>query len=233
MLPVIGEGVEMSDAEAVATIDRVADGRDPAGLLVLLAEDHPIYNQRGSAVVSRLRGWVLLALERTGVTEDALPFVLEELESGLDPYAVAAAARALRAYAAPSETFSPFLLQAFTNMTGRDEPLSFEAYDDYAVGSGATSPIREILKTLACVRACGQASGCGRRGPAPEAWHRASKEARASRARAVRHSRGGGTQHRWVLHVGGRSAPAFPGGGNRTPATRSPRSCLRTRRAHG
>jgi len=151
VLPVTGEGAETSEAEVAALVDSLAASGRQADLLDLLREDHAIYDQRGGAAVSRMRGWVLLALERGGITQDALLFVLEELESGLDPYPVAAAARALRAYAAPSEAFAPFLLQALTNMAGHDEPLSFEAYGEYAVDSSATSPIREILITLAWV----------------------------------------------------------------------------------
>ena len=38
----------------------------------LLREDHPVYDQRGTATVVRMRGWVLLALARTGVPDAAL-----------------------------------------------------------------------------------------------------------------------------------------------------------------
>jgi protein SCO1 len=144
----IGEGVETSEAAIAAHVDALTAAGRQADLLDLLREDHPIFDQRGAAAVSRLRGWILLALARGGVSHDALPFVLEELEAGLDPYPVGAAARALRAYGARSEGFAPFLRQALGNMAGRDEPLSFETYGEYAVESSETSPIREILLTL-------------------------------------------------------------------------------------
>jgi hypothetical protein len=53
----------------------------------------------------RMRGWVLIALARTGVTDAELLFVLEELDTELDAYLVAAAARALRTYARPCPDF--------------------------------------------------------------------------------------------------------------------------------
>ena len=141
-------GVETSEEQIAELIESLAAPDRQVDLLALLCEDHRIYDQRSPAAVSRLRGWILLALGRQTLSDEALPFVLEELESGLDPYPVAAAARALRAHSERSGTFAPFLLQAFTNMAGRDEPLSFRAYGEYAVASGQTSPIREILLTF-------------------------------------------------------------------------------------
>src|SRR4029453_2136689 len=86
-------------AAFISTLGRDAGGR--AELIDLLREDHEIYDQRGTAAVVRLRGWVLLALACTGITDETLVFVLEELDTGLDPYLVAAAAGALRSYPDP------------------------------------------------------------------------------------------------------------------------------------
>ncbi|MGH9195846.1 MAG: SCO family protein, partial [Acidimicrobiia bacterium] len=92
---------------------------------------------------------VLLALARVGVSDQALLFVLEELDTGADAYLVAAAARALRSYPTPAEGFAPFVMRAITNIRYRDEPVSFENYGEYAVSSTGTSPVRELLATLA------------------------------------------------------------------------------------
>jgi len=107
-----------------------------------------IYAQRGAATTVRMRGWVLIALARAGVPDAALLFVLEELDAGVDPYLVAAAARALRSYPSPSPAFAPFVTRALTNIRYRDEPVSFENYGEYAVSSTGTSPVRELLSTL-------------------------------------------------------------------------------------
>ena len=134
-------------AEFVSALAGSPDGHD--NLVDLLSEDHPVYDQRGAAAIVRMRGWVLLELSHIGVSETALPFVLEELESGLDSYLVAAAARALRSYHSPSQAFVPFVRRAMTNMSGRDEPQSFEQYGEYATSSTGTSAIHELDATLA------------------------------------------------------------------------------------
>ena len=95
-----------------------------------------------------MRGWVLLALARAGVSDTGLLFVLEELDTGVDPYLVAAAARALRSYPSPSPAFARFVTRALTNIRYRDEPVSFDNYGAYAVSSTGTSPVRELLATL-------------------------------------------------------------------------------------
>jgi protein SCO1/2 len=75
--------------------------------------------------------------------------VLEELDTGADAYLVAAAARALRSCPNPTESLAPFVMRALTQIRYRDEPVSFERYGDYAVSSAGTSPVRELLATLA------------------------------------------------------------------------------------
>ena len=124
---------------------------DPARhnqLTELLHEDHEIYDQRGAATTVRLRGWLLIALARVGVSDAALIFVLEELDTGTDPYLVAAAARALRAYPIPTEAFAPFLIRAINNIRFRNDPVSFEAYGEYAFDEESTNPVAELLTTL-------------------------------------------------------------------------------------
>jgi protein SCO1/2 len=139
-----------SESQFAAMVDALAD--DPerrVDLADLLREDHPLYEQRGATTIVRMRGWVMLALARAGVSDAALAFVLEELETGIDPYLVAAAARALRSYASPSAALAPFVIRALTNIRYRDEPVSFETYGEYALSSAGTSPVRELLASLA------------------------------------------------------------------------------------
>lgn len=139
-----------SESQFAALVDALAT--DPARreeLTDLLREDHPLYDQRGTATAVRMRGWVLLALARAGVSDAALLFVLEELDTGAHAYLVAAAARALRSYPSPSAAFAPFVMRALTSIRYHDEPVSFETYGEYAVSATGTSPIRELLATLA------------------------------------------------------------------------------------
>jgi protein SCO1 len=132
----------------VDALDADADAARRAQLIDLLREDHPVYNQRGGATVSLMRGWVLVALARAPVSDEALPFVLEELDTGVDPYLVAAAARALRSYPHPSPALTPFVMRAIEQIRYHDDPVSFDEYGEYSPAS-ATSPLRELFKTLA------------------------------------------------------------------------------------
>jgi protein SCO1 len=140
---------ELSEARFAEIVDDLAGSRDTGGLLDLLREANPCYSQRGSAAIVRMRGWVLLAFCKTGLPEDGLPFLLEELDAGMDPYLVAAAARALRFYPARAPDFAPFVLRALKTMAGRDEPVSFAAFGEYAVADGGTSAVRELIETVA------------------------------------------------------------------------------------
>jgi cytochrome oxidase Cu insertion factor (SCO1/SenC/PrrC family) len=140
----------MSEPQFASLVDAIASDPDRRGQLTgLLRENHTIYAERGTAAIARMRGWILLAMARTGVSDAALVFVLEELDSGTDPYLVAAAARALRSSRRPHASFAPFVMGALANIRYRDEPVSFEAYGEYAVSASGTSPVRELLATLA------------------------------------------------------------------------------------
>jgi protein SCO1/2 len=138
--------VDALDADANA--DHHVGAARRARLIDLLREDHPVYDQRGGATVSLMRGWVLAALSRAPVSDEALPFVLEELDTGVDPYLVAAAARALRSYPHPGPALAPFVMRAIEQIRYHDDPVSFDEYGEYSPSS-ATTPLCELFKTLA------------------------------------------------------------------------------------
>ena len=119
----------------------------PEELLSLLPEQHPLYAGRSTNETTRLRGFILAAFERTGLPEEALAYVLEELESGNDAYLVAAAARALRG-TRPSPAFAPYLRKAQRNIQYHDMPVTFDAYKPSWPFANATSAKEEIRKTL-------------------------------------------------------------------------------------
>jgi protein SCO1 len=140
----------LSEPQFAALVDALSTDPARRGRLTdLLREDHRLYDQRGAATIVRMRGWVLLALARAEVSDAALIFVLEELDTGVDAYLVAAAARALRSYPRPTEALALFVMRALTNIRYRDEPVSFENYGEYATSSTGTSAVRELLATLA------------------------------------------------------------------------------------
>lgn len=142
-----GAQTELQFAELVDALAADPDRREQ--LTDLLREDQPVYDQRGAATIVRMRGWVLLAIARAEVSDVALLFVLEELDTGTDIYLVSAAARALRSYPRPTAALAPFVMRALDNIRYHDEPVSFENYGEYALSSSGTSPVRELLTTLA------------------------------------------------------------------------------------
>ena len=158
-MPEILRNSALSESEFVSLIESLA--ALPTGEAVLcefLCEDQPCYFQKGNSAVARMRGWAILTLARTRVSDIALPFILEELETGVEAYLVAAAAFALRAYPAPNPAFVLYVLRAINNIRYRDEPICFEGYGEYADSLEGTSPLHELLLTLHWLGAHAQAS---------------------------------------------------------------------------
>ena len=90
----------------------------------------------------------MLTLARTTLPDAALPFILEDLDTGVDPYLVATSAFALRSYPTPNAAFAPFVVRAITNIRYRDERVSLESFGGFAIGTSGTTPVRELLATL-------------------------------------------------------------------------------------
>lgn len=92
----------------------------------MLAEESPVYAGLGTNQAERLRGYVLASFEEIGLPPDVIPFVLEQLETGRNPYTVAAAGRALRgAEEFPFEA-SGLIVAAIRRLRWRDEYVSFK-----------------------------------------------------------------------------------------------------------
>lgn len=137
----------LSEEEFAKLVDDLTLDSTGRELLVdLLREDHACYNQRSAAAIVRMRGWVLLAFARVGISDRELSFVLEEFDVGTDAYLVAAAAKALRSYTRPTPALAAYAMRALINV--RNEPLSFESYGAYATSSTNTTPHRELLGVL-------------------------------------------------------------------------------------
>jgi hypothetical protein len=86
-----------------------------------------------------------------------VPAVLETLRTALDPFAVAAAARAARGAAAPNPDLSTALVTALVGMRGRDDSVSFAGLRQRWPDPAATTALTEVLRTL---RALGSAAHC-------------------------------------------------------------------------
>ena len=142
---------ETSEEEFAALIDRARRELDRQLLLELLPERIPVYQGRSANTVTRMRGYLLAAFEEAGLPEGALPYVLEELESGRNAYLVAAAARALRGRESRSSDAVPFLLKAIANIAYADDAVSFDSYRPSWPLSGHTTALQEICTTVACL----------------------------------------------------------------------------------
>lgn len=148
-MPPLAFESRLSEDDFAALVNSiVAAGNRQDELVALLSEDHPIYRQRGAPTVVRMRGWAMLALSRGPVPDSGLAYLLEELDTGIDAYLMGAAARALRAYPTPEASFAPFVMRGIQNIQFYEEPLSFEAYGEYAESNDGPSPLRELFATL-------------------------------------------------------------------------------------
>ena len=144
-------GSDPTDDLVVADrIDATTGPEDHAFLVELLSERHPVHAGRDATTVGRLRGYAMAAFERVGLPDRALVFLIEELESGIEAYPVAAAARGLRGLETRERRLVPFLLRALEHLRDRDDSLSFATYRPVWPPPGpSTTALAEILRTIA------------------------------------------------------------------------------------
>ena len=129
----------LEHVRGLAECDHAADR-----LVELLSERAAIYAGRRTDEVDQLRAIILGTFERLGLPQEAVPFVLEELESGSNPQTVAAAARALRnAGEVPSQAVD-LLLRAIDRFAAADDVL--EPSDPGC--AEPTTLLLELLHTL-------------------------------------------------------------------------------------
>lgn len=121
------------DAGGIELVEAALREADPgAGLVALLDERSPHLAGRTTADAERLRGLALAAFAHLSETPPAaMPFVLEELESGRNPSNVAAAARALRGGGPHLPAEAPTLLvSAIERLRASDDKLRFPTGHD-------------------------------------------------------------------------------------------------------
>src|SRR2546428_5497104 len=96
-----------------------------------------------------MRGYVRATFETVGVPDTALPFLVEELESGRDAYVVAAAAKALRGSRVREPWIVQLLLKAIENIRYKDDVVTFDDYKPtWPSSRHITTALAEIFKTL-------------------------------------------------------------------------------------
>lgn len=134
--------------DEVTAAAALALGVRSAGFLELLQESHPAYADCSAAEVARRRGWVLLALGLQPLEDDALPVVLEELQSGHQPYLLAAAAQTLRSAVEPRPAFAGCLLRALETLARRDDFVSLEVWGGVPASAIPGSACAEVLRSI-------------------------------------------------------------------------------------
>lgn len=115
----------------------------------LLAEQSARYAGRTSNETERLRGEVLASFETSGLPAEAVPFALEELETGRNPSTVAAAGRALRG-ASPLPAEAPELLvAAIARLQGSDDVVVLDGFPTTTSNGSPLTALADLASTLA------------------------------------------------------------------------------------
>lgn len=136
------------EARFAAFVDACrGDASQRDALLDLLPEEHPAYADRGTAATMRMRGWLLLAVSPP-LDDTVLAHVVEQFDSGMEPYLVAVAAHVLRRDGMPHPAHAPLLVRALSLVRHRDDRVDLDRYGAGAVGAGGTTAVRELLATL-------------------------------------------------------------------------------------
>jgi protein SCO1/2 len=143
-----------SAADLAARIDAIR--RQPAAaatLTAMLAEQSPLFAGRGTNEAERLRGYILASFETVGLPSEAVPFVLEELETGQNVYTVAAAARALRGTQEPPAEAPALLVAAIERLRRADDIVSFDSFEPLPASGNGPTALAELARTLALLGA--------------------------------------------------------------------------------
>lgn len=135
-----------TEAEVASYVTQLKKQMGQGQLLVdLLDERHGIMNGRSAYAVIRLKSYILASFAKTGLPEEGVPFVLDELENGRKAALVAAAARGLRGAEAPDTFFVQYLCTAIQNIKYHDDAIYLEAYEPDWNSDKVTSAMKEIF----------------------------------------------------------------------------------------
>jgi protein SCO1 len=115
-------------------------------LVPLLREDAGVYRGVGAATATRIRGWILAAFAEVGLPPEAVPFVVEDLTTAVEPYLLGAAARASRG--AQSPELAAALITALERAHSRDDTITFEALRPTWPPRRPTTVTAEVLEAL-------------------------------------------------------------------------------------
>jgi protein SCO1/2 len=139
----------VSAADFAARIDAARQMPDAAATLAaMLPEQSAAFAGRGSNEVERVRGYILASFETVGLPPEAVPFVLEELETGQNIYTVAAAARALRGAREVPADAPDLLVGAIERLRGSDDVVMFDRFEPAPAATDPVTALTELARTL-------------------------------------------------------------------------------------
>jgi cytochrome oxidase Cu insertion factor (SCO1/SenC/PrrC family) len=133
--------------DILAHVAALRKGVTADALVDLLREQGAIYAGRSSAEAEFLRGHVLASFETTGLPDAVLPMIIEELESGINPFTVAAAARGARGGRDLPEVIVALLLDSIHRIRGCDDVVRFDIVADER--DAPPTAVIELFRTLA------------------------------------------------------------------------------------
>jgi cytochrome oxidase Cu insertion factor (SCO1/SenC/PrrC family) len=128
---------------------RQCGGKAAPDLVPLLSASHEVFRGRSASSTARMRAYAMAAFHDTGLPDQAVPYVVEILETSFRPNLVAAAARAVRAMANPDARLADYLIRSIYNIWQHDQPVSFETYDAKWPLAGFSTALLELFDTLA------------------------------------------------------------------------------------
>jgi cytochrome oxidase Cu insertion factor (SCO1/SenC/PrrC family) len=144
------ESTHLPDDVAVAL--RAATPADRE-LLGLLHENSPVYQGKGSSEVERLRALIMVGLVKAGFADELVPYAIEEFETGTDAYAIAAAARVVRAASNLPADIVPLINRAIERVRRRNEFVRF----DEESSAPEHSPVTAVDEVMAALSVLGSA----------------------------------------------------------------------------
>lgn len=137
-------------ASVVADINKIrVQSTRREELLGFLSERSPIYVGLGTRLAERLRGYVFASFAIAGLPVSAMKIVMEEIETGQDPYAVAGAAIALRGSPEAGGGCIELLTKAARRLAARDEYVRYESFELVTGPDARRTALQEIEDTIA------------------------------------------------------------------------------------
>lgn len=150
---------ETTESQFAAYIDNFRSSSLPGheNILCVLQESHNVYLGRSDASMMRMRSYALSTLFDLGVPDDAIGYIIDILENSHHAYAVASAARTVRAMEKPHPEMARYLVKSISNIWKMDKPVSFETFEHAWPLSNYTTALDEIFTSLSWMGAYAKA----------------------------------------------------------------------------